>query len=468
MMYDNTVNFYDVCKAADEYFTTHNKEEKGSGWKGYQRWRYLNESKYAPSGIRNNIDPLFVSQEYYNFFRKNPISTRRMNYSGWKDLGPYRVDSVSRHYSAGLGRVITSYVHRADTNIMYIGSNSGGFWRTNDGGITWEGTTDYLPASGVGSITASPTNADSVLINLQNGGNRTTHGIYRSIDGGKNWKVTNFNPSNLGKGGLGSNFRINKVVYHPRVSNLIFITAADGLYRSDDNLASWTKITNGSISEIAFHPSDNNIVYIYDYYYWGSNKDKVLRSLDQGLTFTPSSTISGNSGSSARFSVSPACEDCMYFASTNGIWISKDTAKTFTFLSNPPQSCLGFAVNDIDTSKMVYGYVDVETSKDGGRTFNQVTWWSLGNSNHGSGDNQYKIKNSGKYIHADLHPALSVHGTYYVGTDGFFCKSTNNGATWEIISQGVGIRDNYCLGASQSNHYRSISGSHRHLCRPDE
>ena len=459
LIQDNTVNFYDVCKAADTYFKTHDKNIKGSGWKGYERWKYENESKYAPSGIRDNTDPLIVAKEYQNILKTNPISSRRINAAGWKDLGPYRIDSVSGAYSTGLGRVIASYVHRSNPNIMYIGSNSGGFWRTIDGGKKWQVTTDYLPASGVGAITASPTNADSVLIDVQNGGNQTTHGIYRSIDGGKTWSVTNFNPTNLGKGGLGSNFKINKVVYHPRVANLVFITASDGLYRSSDNLATWSKITSGSISQIDFHPTNNDIVYIYDYYYWNNNKDYVFRSLDQGLTFLKSSTIAGNSGSTGYFSVSPDCEDCMYFASSNGVWISKDTAKTFTFLSNPPQSCLGFAVNDLDTSKMVYGYVDVETTSDGGRNFKQVSWWSLGSSNHGSGDYQYKLKNSGSYIHADLHPAISVKGVYYVGTDGFFSKSSDNGSTWEILSQGVGIRDNYCIGASQSNHYRSISGS---------
>ena len=263
LMKDNNVNFYDVCLAADNYFLVHDKDAKGSGWKGYQRWRYENESKYAPSGVRNAIDPLFASKEYQTILKSSPSSIRRLNAKGWLDLGPYRIDSVSGAYSTGLGRVITSYVHKADTNIMYIGSNSGGFWKTTDGGVTWKNTTDNLPAAGVGSITASYTNADSVLIDLQNSGNHVTHGVYSSIDGGTTWKVTSFNPTNLGKGGLGSNFKINKVAYHPRVANLVFVTASDGLYRSTDNLKTWSKITSGSISEIEFHPTDNNIIYIY-------------------------------------------------------------------------------------------------------------------------------------------------------------------------------------------------------------
>ena len=64
LMDDPSVNFYEVCKQADKYFETHDKDVKGSGWKGYQRWRNENESKYAPSGRRDNVDPYFVSNQY--------------------------------------------------------------------------------------------------------------------------------------------------------------------------------------------------------------------------------------------------------------------------------------------------------------------------------------------------------------------------------------------------------------------
>tara|TARA_B100000959_G_scaffold259736_1_gene295583 strand:+ start:6 stop:2825 length:2820 start_codon:yes stop_codon:yes gene_type:complete len=78
---------------------------------------------------------------------------------------------------------------------------------------------------------------------------------------------------------------------------------------------------------------------------------------------------------------------------------------------------------------------------------------------HGSGTYMDKLHNSGHYVHADLHPAICLNGVFYIGTDGFFCKSSDNGATWDILSNGTGVRENYKLGVSQSNHYRSISGS---------
>ena len=51
---------------------THDKDAKGSGWKGYQRWKYENESKYAPSGRRDNIDPFLVSKAFDNLQGTGP------------------------------------------------------------------------------------------------------------------------------------------------------------------------------------------------------------------------------------------------------------------------------------------------------------------------------------------------------------------------------------------------------------
>ena len=48
--------------------------------------------------------------------------------------------------------------------------------------------------------------------------------------------------------------------------NLIFIGTSEGLYRSDDNLQTWTNLLNnpGRITDIAFHPTNPNIIYLYD------------------------------------------------------------------------------------------------------------------------------------------------------------------------------------------------------------
>jgi hypothetical protein len=444
MMEDMSYNFYQVTEAAEKYFETHDKG-KGSGWKGFQRWKAEHESKYYPSGRRDNVDPYFAEKAYSSFVEKYGEKGDFSN--GWRDLGPYDANNITSHYSAGIGRVECVWVDPNNDQHIYMGSRSGGFWKTNDGGLSWQNTTDFLPASGVNTMDASPTNPDSILINISNAGSGVTHGIYRSVDGGNTWTLTDFNPVELGWGGLGTNDKIYKVIYHPIVPNMIYIGTSKGLFRSNDNLNTWTQLLSSSdITDIDFHPTDPDVIYCYDDYYWSNFQNQIFRSLDRGITFNPSNTISGNNDARGYIAVSPASPDNVYFASSKGVWKSIDKGLNFTFLSNPNSSCHGFAVSDLNNFNMVYGYVDAYASTSEGLSFTQTSWWANSNPDH-------------TYVHADLRCAECINGVFYIGTDGYLCKSTNGGFSWERINDGTGIRENYATGQSQSNWMLQMSGS---------
>jgi hypothetical protein len=445
MMYDMQINYNDVCTEAERYFESHAKG-KGSGWKGYARWKNWSEGHYYPSGDRTKADPQFALHAYQAFLKQNG-QARTSFPNGWKDLGPYDANNVTRHYSPGIGRVECFYVDPTNPQKIYMGSRSGGFWRTIDGGTTWQNTTDFLFASGVNTMDADPNNSDNIFINVRNGGNGTSHGIYGSTDGGLSWTPTAFSPTALGWGGLGDNGQILKIVYHPTIPNLILVGTNRGLYRSTDNLQTWTRIgTSYDISDIDFHPTDPSIVYMYDTYYWGNNQSLILHSSDTGQTFTTSAMLTGNNDADGFIATTPACPDCVYFGSTNGIWRSDDAAQTFTFITNPNESCRGFAVSDLDSLHIVYGYVDIEASADGGYSFTQTTRWA--NSAPDS-----------SYVHADLRTAECINGVFYAGTDGYLVRSPDNGVSWERLNDGTGIREFYAVGLSQSNWKVQMAGS---------
>ncbi len=460
MMQDNSYNFYEVVDAAEAYFSSMDKDAKGSGYKPFMRWVNANEYKYYPDGNRSNVDPYFVAKQYQSFLKNNGIAKNLYNGS-WKELGPNTIDSITGHYSAGLGRIEDFYVNPNDSNRIYIGSRSGGFWRSTDGGANWQGTTDFLFASGVNAISASPTNADSVLINVRNADNGTSHGVYRSTNGGLNWIITPFNPTNLSTGGLGTNFQINEIAYHPTIGNLIFVATNTGIYKSTDNLQTFSRaFPSQNIIEITFHPTNDSIMYIYNATASGNNRDRILVSRDLGTTYLASGLISGNNANTrVELSTSPICSSCVYFASNNGVWISTNEGQTFSFRSNSTQANGGFAVSDIDTNYMAYGYVDLDNSSDGGRTFVQRTEWYLGSTNGNTSTFSSSYATSTDYIHADVRNLKCINGVFYAATDGFLCKSNDNGLNWSILTEGTGIRENYKLGLSQSNHYRSMIGS---------
>ena len=454
MMTDMSINFYGVCEAADLYFETHPKG-KGSGWKGYQRWKNDNEYKYYPSGDRNNIDPYFVKNQFEQF-QQASSTPKSLFPTGWKELGPISPGQITGHYAFGMGRIVTFYVDPNNSQRLYLGTKTGGFWKSLNGGTTWTGgSTDFLTACGVSTIAVSPTNPDSVLININNSQNATTHGIYRSIDGGSNWILSNFNPTNLGWGGLGTNSQIFKIKYHPTIPNLIFIGTKNGLYRSDNNLSTWSvSVANDDFTDIDFHPTNPNIVYAYA----KNTPNNVFVSTDAGLTFT-TVAIPGSAGGVGTVAVSPDCPDCVYYMSGNGLWKSSNSGVSFTLVSNPGESDAGFAVSDIDDSKMIAGYLDAFASSDGGLNFSQVTYWSLGNTNGAGSGHQVSYNTSTDYIHADLQAAECVNGVFYAVTDGFLVNSPDNGTSWNKLSEDIGIRMNYNLGVSQSNHDRTICGS---------
>lgn len=459
MMYDPSYNFYEVCAEADLYFETIDKEAKGSGWKPYQRWRSENESKFAPSGDRSTVDPEFAITEFRRFLKNNP-SSKAIFGAGWKELGPWSIDSITGHYSAGLGRIEDMFIDPNNTNRIYLGSRSGGFWRTLDGGINWIGTTDTLFASGVNAITARPTNTADVLINVQNSSNQYSHGIYRSTNSGDSWTETNFNPTNTGEGGLGTSFRIYDIEYHPTIPNLVFVGTNRGLYRSNDDLQTWTQMFNpAEIYQFIFHPTNASVIYAYDSRSANGNRNKVYISSDAGLTWSFTSDITANSNQTALISASDDCPDCLFFQSSNGVWKSIDQGANFSFISNPGEGRGAYVVSDTDTSVMVLGSIDPFTSIDGGQTFNQSGFWSLGNGAHGGGSLSDNFSQTDVYVHADLRAATSVNGVLYIATDGYLSKSIDDGATWQILSNGTPIRENYTLGISQSNHFCSMIGS---------
>jgi hypothetical protein len=95
---------------------------------------------------------------------------------------------------------------------------------------------------------------------------------------------------------------------------------------------------------------------------------------------------------------------------------------------------------------MIYGYLDIEASIDGGLNFSKVTYWA--NTTPGT-----------DYVHADLRTAKAVNGVFYVGTDGYLAKSADNGTSWERLNDGTGIREFYASGVGQSNYHIFMAGS---------
>lgn len=464
MMHNNAINFYDVVDEAELYFETIDVYTKGSGYKQFMRWANSNEYKYYPSGNRLSIDPEFANKAYQKYLSKESNQANKSNMlENWREIGPFAINNITGHYAAGMGRVEDFYVDPNNAQNIYIGSRSGGLWKTLDEGLTWSSADkETLPASGINTIAVDPTDFNNVHVAVQNAKNSYSYGVYASINGGITFKPTTFNPSNLGLGGLGSNFRIFTVVQHPTIANLLFVGTSNGLYKTTDNFSTYTHVINrGFIAQVEFHPSNNDIIYTYS----ESERDLVYVSSDTGNSFSPI-TIIGNNNASATIGVTAFAVNELYFASSSGIFKSTDSGLNFNFVANSfnNNDTLGtdaFAVSSTNNQNLLIGGVDAANSTDGGISFTQTTSWYLGNIMNGNGTLEENYFNSTAYVHADLRTAKSLNGVFYVATDGCLAKSADGGVTWQNLMQtnAPAIRENYKLGISQSNNSVTICGS---------
>ena len=464
MMKNNTINFYDVVDEAESYFKTIDIYAKGSGYKQFMRWANSNEYKYYPSGDRLSIDPEFATKAYQkNSANKSTPLNRSNMFGGWREIGPFAIDNITGHYAAGMGRVEDFYVDPNNTQNIYICSRSGGLWKTENEGSTWSITsTEILLASGVNSIAVDPLNFNHVYVALQNANNNYSFGLYESLDGGTSFNETGFNPTSLGLGGLGSNFRIYTITHHPTITNLLLVGTSNGLYKTTNNFSTWTNVIDtGEIVQVEFHPTNSSIIYAYN----NLQKNLVYVSNNTGNTFS-TTTISGNSNESATIAVTANASNDLYFASSSGIFKSTNSGSSFSFISNSFNSIStigtdAFAVNSTNNQNLLIGGVDGANSTDGGVNFTKRTNWYLADPIHGTGTLEQNYFNSTAYVHADLRTAKSINGDFYVATDGCLAKSVDGGVTWQNLMQtnAPAIRENYKLGISQSNNNVAICGS---------
>jgi photosystem II stability/assembly factor-like uncharacterized protein len=187
----------------------------------------------------------------------------------WKNMGLNK--------SMHIGKIL---IHPQDGNIVYVAAEGSvwgpggdrGLYKSEDGGKTWKRILFVSENTGINNIIMDPRNTETLYATAEQRRRRTQtrigggpeSALYKSEDGGKNWrKITNGLPT-VDKAGMG--IAISPV--NPDVLYLIIEAAMgkSGFYRSTNRGESWQKMsdyhTSGQYySEIYPSPFDVNTVY---------------------------------------------------------------------------------------------------------------------------------------------------------------------------------------------------------------
>ncbi len=345
----------------------------------------------------------------------------------WRELGPYRG-----------GRSVAVAGSAARPMEYWMGTTGGGVFKTTDGGMTWSPATDKYFGGTIGYVAVAPSNPDVVYVgtgeyairgNVSHG-----EGVFKTADGGKTWSFL----------GLKATRQISRVRVHPTNPDVVWVAAQGafwgpskerGVYKSTDGGRNWRQVLfrNDSTGacDLVVDPTNPNVLYAA---FWQSYRNAyslssggagggLYKSTDGGEHWTE---LTHNAGLPAAplgnvgLAISPANPRRLWAsieADSGGIFRSDDAGTTWRRVNEDRklrQRAWYYSrifADPKDTNTVYALNVGFYRSTDGGRTFKQPIAVPHGD-------------NHDLWIAPD-NPARMIQGN-----DGGATVSMNAGKTW--------------------------------------
>lgn len=385
------------------------------------RW-FIDERMYPTGTV--STDAMVRARAYLiEHFQRARNRVRAIPSGAWTPVGPAPDNSAP---SSTTGRIRAIAIHPQDPRTIYLGSASGGVWKTTDDGATWQPLTDGECTLSVGALAIDSVNPRIVYAGTGEPG-MWGCGILRSVDDGQSW--TQIGSSTLGASATyrllidsttagspdrttlfvattsgtfrttdgGNRFEklsINAtdLVMDPGDPRLMY-AAASGLFRTTNGGTSWTQLRNGLPSEIGFaalaiDPASRQTVFAAVTARGRDGLLGIFRSVDAGESWTPLSLAGVRAFCGSQANVEVTCRQCSYN--------------------------LALAVDPVRPKTLYFGEILVYRSNDGGESWRDVgtwrdpcrTWVGVGLDNH-----ELRFDQLGRlYLVSDLGVHRSIDG----------------------------------------------------------
>lgn len=349
----------------------------------------------------------------------------------------------ARHLGPALmsGRVICIDALQSDPRQMYIGTASGGLWKSTNGGVIVKPVFDKHTQS-IGAVTIDQQRPDTVWVGTGESWTRNSvsigTGVYKSIDGGSKWKFM----------GLENTERISRILIHPKNPDIVYVAALGhlwganeerGLYRTDDGGKTWNRILyvdeNTGCSDFDMDPENPEILYAgmwtfrrsaWDFKSGGSGSG-LFKSTNGGATWEELKTDlpAGEKGRVAiRIShADPGNVFTIIESDTTALYRSNDKGESWEMLNRTPNIaerpfyfCLVIP-DPVDERRVYKPGTYLYISEDGGRKFRNTSF-------------------AGGNIHPDIHDlwiSEKDNSYMYAATDGGVYVSNDYGSSWRHL-----------------------------------
>ncbi len=198
------------------------------------------------------------------------------------------------------GRIADIAIDPEDGSTWYVAAASGGVWKTENAGTTWNAIFDNYGSYSIGCVTVDPRNRHVVWVGTgENNSQRSVgygDGVYKSLDGGKSFSRVALEHSE----------HIGKILVDSRDSDVVYVAAQGplwaaggdrGLYKTADGGKTWNLILsiseNTGVSDVLQDPRDPDTLYAIAYqrrrHMWtlinGGPESAIHKSTDGGKTW---------------------------------------------------------------------------------------------------------------------------------------------------------------------------------------
>ncbi|HUL43884.1 MAG TPA: T9SS type A sorting domain-containing protein [Bacteroidota bacterium] len=375
----------------------------------------------------------------------------------WTPIGPTNLH----------GRCLSVAVNPHNRYTIYLGTASGGLWRSYTGGLggDWQQVRLGYPALGISDIVIDPADTNVIYIGTGEvyrygsalGGLmvRTTRGSYgigilKTTDGGIIW-TKSLDWTYQQQSG------VERLAMNPQNPSTVFAATTEGLYRTVDGGQNWTNVVPYLLmgEDIVINPSDTTKI-LASFGNFGINPF-VMKSTDGGVNWFFSSFPS--STGKTMLCGSKSNPNIVYASSADstigngGLFASADFGDSWVEVSNsstnPIFQVQGFyshyvIVHPTNPNIVIQNSVGSSKSTDGGVTFTTVT------SNYA--DN-----------HSYAYDPVDTNTVYVVNDDGIY-RSTDFGSTYTDVGAGLQTGQLYNgFSCSSSDSLMAIGQSQDHI-----
>ena len=314
---------------------------------------------------------------------QQPIQSKLFSGLRWRLIGPFR------------GGRVTAVSGEADPNTYYFGTPGGGVWKTTNAGQVWYPIFDKEQVPSIGALAIAP--SDSKVLYVGTGEQTRGNGVYRSSDAGATWKNVGLqdvpfiqaiivDPKNPDVAVVGGNSLGIGLLWRPLPASAK--SANRGIFKTVDGGKNWTKVFSADDSigvvDLTSDPGDPRTMYAVLYHAATGTGDSeikatsdVVKSADGGSTWNPLACNGLPEKARGRVGIAVAPETSgrrLYAILEQGFFRSDDGGTTWQQSTKDPR-VIGseyFSRVFVDTRNPDVLYVSQTSmyrSSDGGKTF---------------------------------------------------------------------------------------------------